>query len=383
MKQMRIGFDAKKLVSNFTGIGNYSRGVVNALSTYFPKNNYLLFAPVPGNNRVMQGLTASSAISVVCPSKLYGGRLGREWWRRYGIVSSISGNQIDLFHGLSNELPWGIKQAGCKTVVTIHDLIFLRHPETYSWADRNLLTWKTKYACQQADCIIACSQQTADDLVTFYHLPEEKIRVVYQSCSTIFSQAVDGMQIQALRARYHLPDKYLLCVGTIEERKNQVILLHALARLPHHHLVLVGKRTAYQDKVERTITELGLEGRVHILNGIPTNELPALYQGCSLFLYLSWYEGFGIPVLEAMNSRVPIIAATGSCLEEVGGEACLYCSPHDSEHLATLITHLEQSSDEVNRRVELGGLRTRLFTSDAVARNLMNVYEEVLTFRKG
>ncbi len=376
---MRIGFDAKKLVSNFTGIGNYSRGAINALSAHYPDNDYLLFAPSCGKEQVLRELNPSPAVSLIYPSHNFAGRIGREWWRNRGVVSELENHRIDLFHGLSNELPWGIETVGCKSVVTIHDLIFLRYPQTYSWADREILKAKTRHACRCADHIIACSQQTADDLVELYRVAPEKISVVYQGCAAAYAHRLDEAEVQAVGERHGLPEHYWLCVGTIEERKNQLILLQALARsASHHHLVLVGRRTPYQDKIERAIVQLGLQGRVHILNNVPFTDLPAIYQGCSIFLYMSLYEGFGIPVLEAMNSAVPVIAATGSCLEEVGGDACLYSSPHDADSLATLIDRLQQSPDEMHRRVALGLERTRLFTSDAVAQGFMSVYEKIL-----
>ena len=173
---MRIGFEAKKMATNATGIGNYSRGVARLVRENTDWQ-CVFFAPRRG-----PGLPAD-AECVCAPG---GTSLGREWWRCRGVVEDIRRRHIDLFHGLSNELPFGIGRAGCKTVVTIHDLIFLRYPGTYGTLARRVLKAKTLYACRHADRIIAASECTKRDLMAFYHVPEERISVVYQGCDPRF-----------------------------------------------------------------------------------------------------------------------------------------------------------------------------------------------------
>lgn len=375
---MRIGFDAKKIVENLTGIGNYGRGALNALAACYPEHEYLLFAASEGKMRARAGLNPSPSLALVRPAHTWCGRMGQEWWRCKGVVNRLGAEHIDIYHGLNNELPWGIDRAGCKSVVTIHDLIFLHYPATYSFSARCILEAKTRYACRHADRIIAISRQTRSDLMTCYRVPPGKIRVVYQDCDAAFARMLPRDTVESVRRKYRLPARYLLNVSTVEERKNQWQLLRVLPLLPPDvHVVLVGRRTRFQERLERYVREQHLQGRVHICNGVPQADLPALYQGCTLFVYPSWYEGFGIPVLEALHSRVPVIAATGSCLEEVGGEAACYCSPHDVGELGAIANRLLASPDEVKWRVEAGLRQAGRFSRRSVADGLMGVYREV------
>ena len=144
------------------------------------------------------------------------------------------------------------------------------------------------------------------------------------------------------------------------------------------HLVLVGKHTKFQSSIEERVRNLGLQGRVHILNNVPNADLPALYQGCSVFLYMSYFEGFGIPVLEALTSGVPVVAATGSCLEEAGGDASLYCNPFDYQKIAELTDSILESPERATYMAEQGKEHARNFSEKRIMQSLLNVYRQVL-----
>ena len=366
---MRIGFDAKKMVTNSTGIGNYSRSLVRLMLA--EGCECVLFAPEAG-----EGLPAG-AECVCAPHK---SRLGREWWRCRDMVKDIRERHIDLFHGLSNELPFGMERAGCKSAVTIHDLIFLRFPDTYGRAARHILKAKTTYACRHADHIIAASECTKRDLMDFYGVEEKRISVVYQGCAPAFRHPLPAEVLAAIRKRSGLPPCYILCVATLEPRKNQKAVLRAAALLPGDvHVVLVGKSTPWQGEVEACAKGLpGLQGRVHILNHVPTADLPALYQACSAFVYPSFFEGFGIPVLEAMASGVPVVASSGSCLEEVGGKAALYCPPEDHEGMAKAIRDILDDPAGTAARVKAGLEQAGRFADKDIAKRLLEVYRQTL-----
>ena len=332
---MRIGFDAKKIVSNMTGIGNYSRGLVNLLSAD-GADSCVLFAPGQGKPECRRLLVENDNTEY----RFFGGHgaLQREYWRNRGIVKDIRESGVELFHGLSNELPWGIEKAGIPTAVTIHDLIFLRIPEMYGAADRMILKLKTKHACRVATRIAAMSEQTKRDLVDFYGVDPARIDVLYQGCDAGFKRRVGEAELQTLREKYDLPERYIIAVGTIEERKNQLRLVEAFSKIGGDTgLVIVSRRTPMQEAVEKRIRELGIGDRVRILNGIPFGDLPGLYQGSAMSAYMSRFEGFGIPVLEGITSRVPVLAATGSCLEEAGGPGAVYADPLDVDGIAEKI----------------------------------------------
>ena len=373
---MRIGFDAKKIVSNQTGIGNYSRNIVNALSAY-SNNQYILFASQKGKEECLRELQPSTSASFVYPSAH--SSFKQEWWRCRGVVKEIDRQQIDIFHGLSNELPFGIHKSHCKSVVTIHDLIFLRHPEFYNFITLQILKAKTYYACRHADKIIAISQQTKQDIIEFYHIPASKIEVVYQGCNQIFHHKLSTDVQLATQKFYQIPQRYILCVGTIEPRKNQHTLIQILPMLGEEiHLVLISKPTSYQHTIEEEAHRLGVKDRVHILNRIPNRDLPAIYQGCTLFAYLSFFEGFGIPVLEAITSGIPVVAATGSCLEEAGGPNSIYCNPSDATQIADKINELLVSPTRAGQMVQAGLKYADRFTESAVTEQLLSVYRQLL-----
>lgn len=375
---MRIGFDAKKIVKNLTGIGNYSRCMVNALSEYYPGNRYVLFAPSKGNEQATGRLHMSQSVGFCYPSHVPG--FLKEWWRCRGVVKDIDKNHIELFHGLSNELPFGIRKAHCRSVVTIHDLIFLRYPETYTRMARAVLRFKTRYACRNADRIVAISEQTKRDIIQFYNIPPEKISIVYQGCDSIYYTKVSDDKIENVLRKYGLPARYLLSVGTFEKRKNQKSIIEALPLIDDDiHLVLVGKRTEYEKELVSAIENCRVGGRVHVLHDVPNADLPALYQGCSAFAYMSYFEGFGIPILEALVSGVPIVAATGSCLEEAGGPSGLYCDPFDIKGIAGQIEYVLKHPEQMALRVEEGKNYAKRFTEGQIAKTMMDVYKLTLS----
>jgi glycosyltransferase involved in cell wall biosynthesis len=367
---MRIGFDAKRAFNNRTGLGNYSRFVLNALQKFAPGSTYLAYTP-----KIKAGLFDEfSTDNIRLPTsenKLYGA-----WWRSYGIIKDLTRDGIQVFHGLSNELPNGLQKAGIKSVVTIHDLIFLRYPELYPAIDRFFYCQKFRKACEQADVIVAVSEQTKRDIMEFYGTSSEKIQVVYQDCHKAF-HTLQPFQGSDMCQKYGITQPYVLCVGTIEARKNQLRLVQAFqaAQLADAQLVLVGGKTKFQQDIESFVANNQLDRKVRILNNVPFADLPALYQSARVFAYPSFFEGFGIPIVEALHSGVPVLAATGSCLEEAGGDGGLYVNPNDTDELAQKLQLLWQ--DEVLRQRLIGnGQRyIKQFAAEKIAKKLMNIYE--------
>ena len=246
---MRIAFDAKKIVKNFTGIGNYSRNLVNALSLYEPEIECHLMAPSYGTEEARQRLLNLDRLKFHYPAAIYRG-LFQEVWRCKNVSSDLTKANIDIYHRLRNEIPLGFNGV-CTTAVTIHDLIFLRHPELYGKFARYILEKKTRYACYNADIVIAISQQTKADILKYYNIPESKIRVMYQGCDEIFRNKANSSEIKEVKNKYNLPDEYILSVGTFEPRKNHIGIIKALANTANLHLVLAGKPTAYVETLKQ------------------------------------------------------------------------------------------------------------------------------------
>lgn len=268
----------------------------------------------------------------------------------------------------------GIHRTGIRSVVTIHDLIFLRYPQYYHRLDRIIYNRKFNYACRKADRIVAVSECTKRDIVKFYGISPEKIDVVYQGCDPVFARPVSKKEKDRVRAAYGLPERFILSVGTIEERKNLLLAVKAVEKLDDVHLVAIGKSTDYAKKVQDYVEAHGLENRVHIIHNLKFGDLPILYHLASLFVYPSRFEGFGIPIVEALSAGVPVIASTGSCLEEAGGEHSIYVDPDDVEGMANAMKKV--LADEHLRRemIEKGKEYVVRFDPKTLADEMNAVY---------
>ena len=376
-RQTIIGFDAKRIVSNATGLGSYGRTLVNDLAAT-GEFQLRLYAPTVGRDDLRSQVVVRDNVSFAYPVGCKTG-LQRRLWRSQGIVADLKRDGVALYHGLSGELPVGISKSGISSVVTIHDLIFLRHPEYYNWIDTKIYAWKFRLACQEADRIIAISECTKRDIMELGGVAADRIVLIYQSCAPRFSADVSDDERARVANTYQLPKRYLLSVGSIEQRKNILLAVNALKSLPDDiHLVAVGKRTQYAEKVLAKAVHGQLSHRVHFLHGVPDVDLPAIYAQAEVFVYPSRYEGFGIPVIEAIHCRLPVIACTGSCLEEAGGPDCLYVSPNDPEALAAAFLKLQHGAAGREERINRSRDYVRRFEGNDVARQVGEVYADCL-----
>ena len=374
---LTIGYDAKRAVSNGTGLGNYCRTLLNDLGTIDTTDSFRLYVPDLGRDDLRSQLDMPRNMSFVTPANKLVKPL-RSLWRIKGIVNDLKRDGVDIYHGLTGELPLGLSEAGIKSVVTIHDLIFMRCPEYYNPVDVAIYKWKFRNTCKQADRIIAISECTRRDIMELGEIDDSRIHVVYQSCDTRFRQQVSPEQKQDVRARYSLPKRYVLFVGTIEERKNALLAAQALPYLSDEiHLVLVGRQTAYAKTITSFARQSGLANRIHMLSGVPTSDLYAIYQQAECFVYPSRYEGFGIPVIEAIQSRLPVIACTGSCLEEAGGPDNVYVDPDEPQEMAMAIKSITDNPDAARQIVTRSLDYIRRFENGNVAQEMLNVYRSL------
>lgn len=376
-KGLRIAFDAKRITHNRTGLGNYGRTLVEMLARYAPENNYELYTPDPGDEKLRSRLDGMDAVAFRYPrTPKYG--IFKALWRSRGVCRELPGDTA-LFHGLSGELPFGLRKSGIRSVVTVHDLIYLRFPAFYKPIDRNIYAHKCRRACTEADRVIAISEATKRDLVGFFGIPEGKIDVVYQGCDEQFKREVPAAEQCAVQEKYALPERFVLTVGSIEERKNLLLLVRAVERLDARvHIVAVGRRTPYTAQVERYAAEHGLGPWLHILDRVPFADLPAIYRSAALFVYPSRFEGFGIPMIEAAHCGVPTVGATGSCLEEAGGPGAFYVDPDDPEALAERIGEILSDGALRQRMVDAGRAYVARFEPEVIVRDLLDVYDRVL-----
>lgn len=375
----RIGYDAKRIVRNATGLGNYSRTLVNDLSRTLPHDcEMLLYTPDNGRDELRSQVAVSERVRYVYPRR-NGNPVTRGLWRSWGIVKDLRRDGVDLFHGLSGELPIGIRAAGIPAVVTIHDLIFLRYPEYYNPIDVAIYKAKFLLTCREADRIIAISRCTALDIVEFGGVDPKLIDIVYQSCGQRFATIASEEATESARLKYGLPARFILNVGTIEERKNLMLAAKALPYLPDDiHLVAVGRRTKYADRVDEWARRNNVAHRLHMLSGVDNTSLTAIYQMAESFVYPSRYEGFGIPIIEAIQSRLPVVAAKGSCLEEAGGPDCLYVDADNPEELAVALKQTLRGAEFRDARIMRSREYVRRFENRDTARQVEAIYSKCL-----
>lgn len=370
---MKIAFDAKRAFYNRSGLGNYSRSTIEILKKYYPENLYSLYTPNIANSIDFD----REGFDVVFPLKKWFG-LYSSYWRTFDIVRQLKSDGIEIYHGLSNEIPHNIHKSGIKSVVTIHDLIFIRYPEYYSRIDAQIYKKKFQYACYHANRIIAISNQTKKDIIQFFNCDPDKIDVVFQGCDKIFKEKVSDEQKTLVKTKYSLPEYYILYVGTIEKRKNLLSLVKALStRNIDKTLVVVGKATPYINEIHDFINKNNMQERVKFLHDADFMDFPAIYQMSKLFVYPSIFEGFGIPILEALTSGVPVITSQGSCFAEAGGEHTQYTEPYNIEQLAEAINKILSDDELYKNMVKQGLLYAQKFSDDIIAENLMNVYNSI------
>ena len=382
-----IGFDAKRAVANGTGLGSYSRTLINDLARY--PLTLRLYAPDEGRDDLRTQIQDRANVTLHTPHSSFllppSSFLGKSYWRSYGIVSDLRRDGIQLYHGLSGELPIGIRKSGIPSVVTIHDLIFLRHPEYYHWIDTKIYAWKFRQTISEATHIIAISECTRRDILHYApELDPARISVIYQSCAPKFTLHTPHSSSPDISpSSFLLPpsSKYILSVGTIEARKNILLAVKALetSQLPDDlHIVIIGRHTPYTDTVARYARDHGLEARVHILHHISDAELPAYYAAAEAFVYPSRYEGFGIPIIEAISCGLPVVACTGSCLEEAGGPDTLYVSPDDPQAMAAAIAQVLKGAPGRDQRILRSREYIRRFQGNDVAGQVYRLYLRLL-----
>ncbi|WP_312901174.1 glycosyltransferase family 4 protein [Chryseobacterium taichungense] len=363
---MKIAFDAKRFFHNTSGLGNYSRDLVRILATYFPENDYILL----NKNKSERAKDILDLPNVHFVETSRG-----NFSRQLKMGKDAQHQNADIFHGLSGELPlkWGSKPI--KKIVTIHDLIFIRYPKYYSFFDRKIHFWKFKKAADSADKIIAISEQTKQDIITFLKVPESKIQVIYQGCHKAFKEQQSEDFVQQTKEKFNLPERFVLNVGTIEERKNLLNIVKALkdTNIP---LVVVGKKTKYFKKVETFIRQNKIN--VHFLEGVSMHELAVIYKLADIFIYPSFFEGFGIPVIEALFSKTVVITSNTSCLPEAGGPDSVYIDPKNHLDIQAKIKFLWQNESERKRRAEKGFEYVQKFNDELIATELMNLYKNIL-----
>ena len=365
---MIVGIDAKRIVRNGTGLGSYGRTLVNDLIRLGDSDLQLrLYAPDEGRDDLRSQMIEGTEF---CYPKGKPSGLRKAWWRSRGIVKDLLNDGVQVFHGLSGELPIGLRKAGIRGIVTIHDLIFMRHPEYYHWIDTKIYEWKFRQTLREADHIIAISERTRQDILELGGQQyANRISVIYQSFAPRFSAEVSAERKAEVREHYKLPQRFVLNVGTIERRKNLAVAVEAVDLLPQDiHLVAVGRQTKY-------VSELPHSEHLHLLSGVPDQDLAVIYSLAEVFVYPSRYEGFGIPIIEAIAAGLPVVACTGSCLEEAGGPYSRYVSPDDAIGMAEALKMSLKGARGRQEHIDKSREYIRRFEGNDVASQVAALYQ--------
>ncbi|MCX8532550.1 glycosyltransferase family 4 protein [Chryseobacterium luquanense] len=365
---MKIAFDAKRFFHNTSGLGNYSRDLIRILSKYYPENQYLLLNKNKSERE--SDILESSNVIFLETSK---GTMSRQ----FKMGKDAQKENADIFHGLSGELPLKWDKKPIKKIVTIHDLIFVRYPQYYSFFDRKIHFWKFKKAANAADKIIAISEQTKRDIIQYLKIPDSKIEVIYQGCHKAFKEQQTEEFSQKTKEKFNLPERFILNVGTIEERKNLFSIVKAIkdTSIP---LVVVGKKTKYFQKIKHFIEKNKMENQIYFLENVAMDELAVIYKSADIFVYPSFFEGFGIPLIEALFSKTVAVTGNTSCLPEAGGSDSVYINPDNYLDIQSKIKFLWDNESERKRRADKGFEFVQKFNDEPIASQLMSLYKKIL-----
>jgi glycosyltransferase involved in cell wall biosynthesis len=379
---MNIGIDSKRIFFNHSGLGNYSRRFYHALARNLTDDKFFLYSPKPvaGSNPYLAEVIIQNS-KIVFPegigNKLFGGAL----WRSMLINNQLAKDKVGIFYGLSNEIPFGRQHAGLIKVVIIHDLIFIRYPNLYPAIDRAIYRKKTVYACKNADHIIAASEQTKRDIINFYHVAPEKISVIYPGTDPSFyaDTCTDSREF------FSTGRKYIISIGAITPRKNllkTVQAFHLVKDKFNLDLVVIGTATglgkSYLQTIMKFIDDNGLAGRVHFLGNVPYKYVPDLCRKAELMIYPSQFEGFGMPIVEGLFSRIPVITSKGGCFPEAGGDGAVYVDPDDFEEIADVVSELMESETMRKELISKGLHHVEKFRQDQIEAVIVKFHQEAV-----
>jgi glycosyltransferase involved in cell wall biosynthesis len=383
---MRLGLDVTAAVAQGAGIGRYTRELLRALAAADPHNHYRLFFASHTRPFPLPSLPPNFRVTALPFHDIW---LARLWHRaRLPLPVETFIGPVDVFHSPDFTLP--PVRRGTRTLLTVHDLSFVRDPGSAAPGLLAYLKAVVPRSVARADHVLADSQATKDDLSELYRVPAERITVLYSGVESAFRPVTDAAQLAAVRARYGLgAAPFILAVGTLQPRKNYVRLIQAFSNLlsfgfaqdrssiPDLQLVIAGGKGWLFDSIFAEVERLGLRDRVRFPGFVVDSDLPALYSAARVLAYPSLYEGFGLPMLEAMACGTPVVASTASCLPEVAGDAALLVPPADVPALAEALSRAATDDSVRAGLIARGWARAATFTWARSAEQLLALYQDL------
>lgn len=371
---MRIAIDAST-ISTQGGPRTYVLGLLDALFRIDRENEYVIFYNDPCHLGRFP-----LAREIVLPG---GNPVARLWREHLLLPLACRRERVDLLHCPKSAIPFF---SPCPVVVTLHDLIPIRHPETEKFAARLYWRLQIPIAARRSDFIITDSEHARREIMTDFRVPADRVRAVMLAYDPAMLAPRDEAAGRAIRARYGLPDGYILYVGTIQPRKNLDTLIEAFHRLKSgggmtEKLVIVGRKGWLYEGLFARVRELGLGDDIIFTGFVPDEELPFIYDGARVFVYISLFEGFGLPPLEAMACGVPVVTSDTTSLPEVVGDAGIAVPPTDTAKVAEAIGRVLADPSLAASMGQRGMARARTFSWDATARETLEIYGRVAAGR--
>lgn len=373
---MALTIDISAGVNVPAGLGRYARSLVKAMLPY--EQPQLFYNSIPGRTQLIPEFSHLTHYKV---------DMGYKRWRMAVWLGQLTHRSFNhyvpdtaIFHATEHLL---MPLRDVKTVLTVHDLIFKLFPAHHKRLNYWFLNAAMPLFVRRADAVIAISESTKNDLITYYHTPPEKITVVYEAADSHFKPQTSAA-IESVKRRYQLPDDYIVVVGTIEPRKNYTRLVEALLEVRKKYrnlcLVVVGSKGWLYEPFFKRLEALDAFEWVIFPGYIPDADLPAVYAGAKLAAMPSVYEGFGLPILEAMACGTAVVCSGGtSSLPELGGETAVYFDPYDVGHMAAVLLKVLDEDDRRREMALAGPARAAEFSWDRAARETLAVYEDLFT----
>lgn len=368
----RFGFDKTTGIPNRVGSSEFCYQMLLSLFNLDKKNKYTIFLPVnPSSDLPKEG--ESWKYEVVSSKKL---------WTMIGLSKKLSAykDKIDVFFSPTHYLPLNVS---VPSVISILDVSYLHFPSLFKRKDLYQLKIWGKYSIKKAKKIITISESSKNDIIKAYGVSEDKVEVIYPGIKQDLGLRIKELKMEELKKKFGIEGNYILFVGTLQPRKNIVRLIEAFAKIKKQeteskelNLVIVGKKGWKYEEILAAPEKFGVKESVKFLENVTNEDLPSFYKNALCFCLPSLYEGFGLPVLEAMKFGCPVVTSNVSSLPEAGGDAALYCNPEDVEDIATNLKLITENLKLREGMIKKGYEQVKKFSWEKTARKTLNVLEE-------
>lgn len=361
----RFGYDVDSGLPNRVGSGEFCYQLLNSLAKIDKKNEYFIYLP-SSPTQDMPKETESWKYEVFTSKKL---------WTLIGLGKKLFSNEnkLDVFYSPTHYLPLNFK---VPSAISILDVSYAHFPKLFNKKDLAMLKYWGKYSIKKSKKIITISESSKNDIIKLYGVPAHKIAVVYPGIKEI--RHANHLSMDELKEKFEIDKKYILFVGTLQPRKNIVKLIEAFSKLKSElDLVVVGRRGWQFDEIFEAPEKFGVKNRVKFIENANDDDLPSFYKNAEFFVLPSLYEGFGLPILEAMKYSCPVITSNISSLPEAGGDAALYVDPESLEEITKKMQELADDRELREKLVKKGHAQVEKFSWEKSAKETLKVLESL------